>query len=275
MPASSGVRWLGFELRGRACAARTRAPRSRPARRSSPARAGCSTGSRIATGFCTLVWPPSEGSRASANERDGEREQLGRERGARGGERRGAGGASVATRAAAAGVPSVRVPPGPKARAPGLARSGRSASTASTTSQAAAPMPQARPKRVPSTSLTTSGLAAAQNVPPWPTAPCRITAIAAETKPTSAATSSSRSSRRVKARRGAAPAVQEEDQRAEAERDRGVLEAAREGQRGVRRPGRCRCRPAASRATRAGAVESPTEKTKPEEIACPSAETTR
>ena len=83
---------------------------------------------------------------------------------------------------------------------PSRSRSGRVASTASTTSQAPAAMPQARPKRVPRTSTNVSGRAADQKVAPWPIAPCRITASSADTKPAIAANSRMRSSRAVKGR---------------------------------------------------------------------------
>ena len=79
-------------------------------------------------------------------------------------------------------------------------RSGRVASTISTSTQASAPTPQAVPKRVPSTSVNVSGRAADQNELPSPTAPWRTIAASADTSPAIAAISSRRSSRAVNAR---------------------------------------------------------------------------
>ena len=70
----------------------------------------------------------------------------------------------------------------------------------STSTQASAPMPQAVPKRVPSTSVNVSGRAAAQNEPPSPTAPWSTIAASADSSPATAAISRSRSSRAVNAR---------------------------------------------------------------------------
>ncbi len=197
-------------------------------------------GSRIATGDCTLVWPPSDGSSPSAN----------------------SGTASAVSRAREGGVP----------------RSGRSSgSMARTISQASAPRPQARPKRVPSTSLTVSGRAADQNVEPSPTAPWSTSAAKAERKPTIAATSRIRSSRATNGRDVARARRQITRKKISVPRPSAIAAywKPRANASAVLVIGPVPPPASSWSSDSAGAAASPTVKTKPLETGWPSADTTR
>ena len=262
-------------------AARTRARRCRPATRSSPARGGCSPAAGRDRRLHARV---AAERRAAARARTAARRA--RRARCRDAARRDAG--------AATGHAAVATAPPPRThRSTGVGRAARRAGGP----RAAAGGWRARPRRQPGSArsprrgrsacraprATTSGLGGGPER--------RALADGAledergdrgERRRAIAATSSSRSERarsngaRRRRRRARPARPQEEDQRAEAERDRAVLDAAGDGERRVGdRAGRCRPRRAAGRATRRRRGASPTVKTKPLETGWPSAETTR
>ena len=202
--------------RGRAprwrCAARARARRSRRARRSSRARGGCSraAGSRPATGR----WCGRRARAAARARRAGRRARRAARRERRGGRAGAWRAAPPRGRATSAGLPAgpargwsgagerAAAPdeqPGERAEAPGAAEAG------------AEHLARRRP-----------ACAAAQNVPPWPTAPCRISAASAERKPATAAIASRRSSRAVNGREATRVGRQQAKKKISAPRPRAI-----------------------------------------------------